>query len=130
MKNPFSIGDVKRHRFEVRPQDIAQFETGLVHPVCSTFKLGQEMEWSSRLFVLEMLEEGEEGVGTMLHIDHLSPAHVGEKVDLVAIFNSFEQKFLICDIEVRVGDRIIAKGQTGQKLLSKERLLQLMRPIK
>ena len=128
MNEIFSIGDVKQHSFVVSINDVATFNGEVLHRVCSTYKLGQEMEWSSRLFMLDIIEEDEEGMGTSLQIDHLSPAHVGEKVDLIATLKSFKQKFLICDIQVKVGDRLIAKGSTGQKLLSKERLKQLMDP--
>ena len=125
MKNPFGIGDVKRHLFEVRPEDIAQFESGLVHSVCSTFKLGKEMEWSSRLFVLEMVEEHEEGVGTSLEIKHLAPAFVGEQVEVTATFESLTKNELFCRIEVSVGNRKIAMGRTGQKILTKEKINQI-----
>jgi len=123
----FTIGDIQHHSFVVEKSDTAQFHGVELHPVCSTYKLGQEMEWSSRLFMLKIIDEEEEGVGTMLHIDHLSPAYVGERVNLKAIWKSFEEKVLICDIEVTVGDRLVARGSTGQKLLTKERLEALMK---
>ena len=121
----FKAGDTKHHSFIVGPNDFAKFQGEILHKVCSTYKLGQEMEWSSRLFMLDLIEVHEEGVGTMLHIDHLNPAFANEKVDIIAKFKSFEQNHLLCDIEVKVGDRLIAKGQTGQKLLSKEKLRTL-----
>lgn len=123
----FTIGDIKEHSFVVDEKDTAQFQGKELHPVCSTYKLGKEMEWSSRLFMLDIIDDHEEGVGTMLHIEHLSPAFVGERVDIRAIWKSFEQKVLLCDIEVSVGDRMVARGATGQKLLSKEQLKALMK---
>lgn len=122
MNNPFAIGDHKKHRFLVGENDVAEFDSGLVHPVCSTFKLAKEMEWSSRLFVLEMCEAAEEGVGTSIQIKHISPAFVGEQVELIATYESFENNELICSIEVKVGERLIATGKTGQKILSKEKI--------
>ena len=125
MKNPFKAGSVKVHTFTVSERDVAQFETGLVHSVCSTFKLAQEIEWSSRLFVLDMIEVDEEGVGTSLEIKHISPAFVGDRVKITAIFNTLINNELICDIEVNVGDRKIARGKTGQKILSKQKVSQI-----
>ena len=83
------------------------------------------MEWSSRLFVLEMVEEHEEGVGTSLEIKHLAPAFVGEQVEITATFESLTKNELFCRIEVSVGNRKIAMGRTGQKILTKEKINQI-----
>lgn len=122
MNSSFAIGDHKKHRFLVGKNDVAEFDSGLVHPVCGTFKLAKEMEWSSRLFVLEMCDASEEGVGTSIEIKHISPAFVGEQVELIATYKSFENSELICSIKVKVGERLIATGKTGQKILSKEKI--------
>nr|WP_231583554.1 hypothetical protein [Rufibacter radiotolerans] len=61
MQNPFKPKDTKVYQKTVTGQDLARFETGVVHEVCSTFSLAQAMEWAGRLFVLEMKEEDEEG---------------------------------------------------------------------
>ena len=85
------------------------------------------MEWSSRLFFLEMKEEDEEGVGTHLSIDHLSPAFVGEELAFEATFLKLERNELICSIVVTCGARKIAEGKTGQKMLKKEKLIKLFK---
>ena len=110
MKNAFKKGDIKTHQFKVEEADLATFNGEVLHAVCSTYKLGQEMEWSSRLFMLDIIDEDEEGVGTMIHIEHKSPAFTGE---------------LICSITVVSGDRLIATGKTAQRLLKKNRLKEL-----
>lgn len=121
----FEQGDVKVHEFVVTEEHLASFADGLVHPVCSTFVLAREMEWSSRLFVLDMCGENEEAVGTMLHIDHKSPASLGDHVVVKAIYQSLTNHQLVCDVLVTVGDGLIAKGQTEQKILSKEKISQI-----
>lgn len=125
MKKVFKSGDYKLHEFQVTEEHLASFDAGMVHPVCSTFVLAREMEWSSRLFVLEMCDDREEGLGTMLHIDHKSPAMSGERVTIKAIYKSLVDNDLICDIQVSVKDRVIATGQTGQKILSKKKISQI-----
>lgn len=130
MRNRFKKGDQKRHRFIVKEQDFATFNGEVVHPVCSTYKLGQEMEWSSRLFMLDIIDEDEEGVGTMLHIDHLNPVFVGQEVELIATFESFEDRNLLCNIEVYSQEQLVAKGRTGQKLLKRSSLNTLMKAKK
>lgn len=126
MKNIFKVNDKKQHYKLVSESDLASFEVGMVHPFCSTFVLAREMEWSSRLFVLEMLDEDEEGIGTRLEISHLSPALEGEELIIEAIIASIEHHEIICKIEVTVGERVIAEGITGQKILKKTKLANLI----
>lgn len=126
MKKLFKVNDKKQHYKFISASDLASFEVGIVHPFCSTFVLAREMEWSSRLFVLEMLDEDEEGIGTKLEINHLSPALEGEKLLIEAIITSLEQHEIICKIEVTVGERVIARGITGQKILKKTKLANLI----
>jgi len=125
MKNIFKPGDQKSFKRTVLESDCAIFNGELLHRVCSTFALARDFEWSSRLFFLEMKEENEEGVGTMLSIDHKNPAFVGEEILFVATAEKIERNELICSIEAKVGDRIIATGKTGQKMLKKEKLKAL-----
>ena len=127
MKNIFKPGDQKSFKRIVLESDCAIFNGELLHPVCATFALARDFEWSSRLFFLEMKEEGEEGVGTMLSIDHKSPAFVGDEVIFTATVEKTERNELVCAIEAKVGDRVIATGKTGQKMLKKEKLKELFK---
>lgn len=122
MKHIFNIGDKKKYTTVVAESDQAIFHGEVLHPVCSTFALGRDMEWSSRLFFIDMKEEDEEGVGTFLSINHHSPAFVGEELSITATVAKIERNELICDIEVSVGERLIASGQTGQMMLKKDKL--------
>ncbi len=127
MKNLFKPGDIKVFRKRITETDFARFETGLVHPVCATFSLAQYVEWASRLFVLEMKETDEEGIGTMLLINHLGPAFHSEELTVEAVVKSIERNELICTFEARVGERVVATGETGQKILKKEKLNKLLK---
>lgn len=103
-------------------EDQAIFHGEILHQVCSTFALARDMEWSSRLFFIEMKDDDEEGVGTHLSIDHRSPALVGDELEIVATVAQIHNNEMICDIMVKVGDKVIATGKTGQRMLKKERL--------
>ena len=127
MKNIFKPGDQKSFKRTVAESDCAIFNGELLHRVCSTFALARDFEWSSRLFFLEMKEEDEEGVGTMLSIDHKKPAFVSEEILFTATVEKIERNELICSIEAKAGDRTIATGKTGQKMLKKEKLNALFR---
>ncbi|QHL86162.1 hypothetical protein GU926_01340 [Nibribacter ruber] len=126
MQHLFEPGATQEYRKTVTAAEFARFEAGLVHPVCSTFALGQAMEWASRLFVLKMRDPDEEGIGTMLHIDHQGPAFEGEELVVVATYKSLTGNALLCDISVHAGERLVATGQTGQKILKKEKIHRLL----
>jgi len=125
MKLVFKPGDIKIYEKVVSDQDTAIFHGEMLHPVYSTFALSRDFEWSSRLFFVEMKEEDEEGVGTFLQIEHRNPARIGEYVTITATIESITGNELICIIEARSINRIIATGKTGQKMLKKEKLKKI-----
>jgi fluoroacetyl-CoA thioesterase len=130
MKNLFSPGAIKTYKKTVSDKDVAQFESGTVHEVYGTFALGRDAEWSSRLFVLEMKEEDEEGIGTFLNITHHSPALLDQEVIFTAEIIKLEKNSIDCRILARVGDRLIAECSTGQKIIKKEKLNLLFESLK
>jgi fluoroacetyl-CoA thioesterase len=129
MKNIFEIGNLKTYEVLVESKDTAAFDSGTVHPVYATFALGRDAEWCCRLFVLEMKEEDEEGIGTYLSISHKQPALVGERVKFVAKVEKLNKNEIVCSYEAFVGDRLIAFGEQGQKILKKERLEKMFNDL-
>ncbi|HEY9489545.1 MAG TPA: hypothetical protein VIQ51_14480 [Chryseosolibacter sp.] len=127
MKPIYKAGDLKEYRHVVKPQDVASFNGAVVHEVCSTFALARDVEWTTRQFVLDIIEEGEEGVGTFLQIRHEGPAFVGEEIIFTGIFDTLEGTELICSFEARVGTRRIASGKTGQKILTLEKIKSIFK---
>ncbi|MEQ8363808.1 MAG: hotdog domain-containing protein [Cyclobacteriaceae bacterium] len=125
MKNLPNTGDIRVYKKRVEEADVAAFHGKVLHAVYSTFAMARDMEWSSRLFFIEMKEDDEEGVGTHLSIDHHSPAFVGEELVFSAKVISLTGNELICSIEAKVGDRLIAIGKTGQKMLKRDKLDRL-----
>ena len=123
MKNLFKPGDTKEYSKEIKADEIAAFESGIVHKVYSTFSIARDAEWSGRLFVLDMKEEGEEGIGTSISIEHKSPAFVGEKINYLATFEEITPKGeIITSYKAVVGNRLIAEGRQGQRILPKPKL--------
>jgi len=125
METRLSVGDIRVFSHNVKDTDIAAFDTGMVHPVCSTFALAKYIEWTSRLFIIDIKEEEEEGIGTMLQIEHLSPAFIGDNLKFEATIISINQNELICNVDISAGKRKVAKAKTGQKLLTKHRLNEI-----
>lgn len=130
MKIIFKPGDIKSFSKEVLPTDTATFDAGQVHPVYATFALGRDAEWACRLFVIDMKDEDEEGIGTFLHIEHKSPASIGSVVQFTATLDEQNKNEVICSFEAKVNDRIIATGKTEQKILKKEKLNQIINSSK
>ena len=138
MKNIFKAGDEKTYEVVVKPEDTAQFDGGVatatprqVHPFYATFALARDAEWCGRLFVLEMKEDDEEGIGTMIKIEHLAPALVKAKVKFIARVKSIENNEIITTFEAWTQTKdhvplLIARGETGQKILKKEQLESLI----
>jgi fluoroacetyl-CoA thioesterase len=129
MKNIFKKGDQKVYTKTVRAEDLAAFHGDLVHPVFSTFSLARDIEWTTRLFVLETRDDDEEGVGTFITIEHKSPAWEGEEIIFKASIEQCEGHELICSVEVTVGQRIIALGKTGQKILKREKIKKIFQRV-
>jgi len=114
----------------VESSDAAAFDGGEVHPVYSTFALGRDAEWTCRLFVIEMKENDEEGIGTYLNIEHVSPALCGAIVNFEATLVSVANNSVICLFEAKVRERLIAKGETGQKILKKDKIESIFNTLK
>ncbi|MBL7778522.1 MAG: hypothetical protein JNK66_09555 [Chitinophagales bacterium] len=129
MKSVFAVGDKKQFVQTVAPEDVARFESGTVHNVYATFALTRDAEWSSRLFVLAMKEEDEEGIGTYVHVHHHSPALVGEQVVFEAVLEELNGNTVNCTFIAKVNERIIATGRTGQKILKKEKIEKMFNEL-
>ena len=123
MKEIFSKGSSKIYQKRVSALDVATFESGTVHEVYSTFALARDAEWSGRLFVLEMKEDDEEGIGTQINVKHLSPAFVGELLTFTAYYDEMNNnREIITTFTVHCEDRLVATGSQGQKILKKGKI--------
>ena len=130
MKNLFKPGDIKTFMKKVSAADTAAFQAGEVHPVYSSFALARDAEWTCRQFVLDMKENDEEGIGTLISVNHLSPALVNDEVSIMATVEHITGNEIMCNYEAKVGNRLIARGQQGQKIIKKTKLNRLFEDLK
>ena len=114
----------------VETADLATFETGNVHPFYATFSLGRDVDWACRQFVINLKDDDEEGIGTFLNISHKSPAMLGETVTISATLIRLEGNTVDCEFAVHVGERLVAEGTQGQKILKKEKVARLIDNLK
>jgi len=128
--NPFTYGEHKVFTTRVSEDKLATFESGTVHPVYSTFALGRDAEWACRLFVLEMKQEGEEGIGSYLSVEHISPALLNSEVVITAILDSVIKNEITCSWQAVSGGRIIGRGKQVQKIIRKDKFDALIDSLK
>lgn len=126
MKKLFRSGDQKLFNTVVTPDSVASFNQRQVHPVYSTFALARDVEWACRLFVLDMKEEHEEGIGTHLSIDHLAPALVGSEIEITATLVHVTGNNVHCTFEAKHNQRVLARGTQTQKILLKSKLSDIL----
>ena len=130
MKDIFRPGDQKIFKKIVEETDTAGFFNGMVHPVYSTFGIARDAEWSGRLFVLELREDDEEGVGTSISVKHHAPAFPGEEVIFIATLKEIRNHLIITTFEAKAGGRLIATGEQGQKIFKRKKLEKLFSSAK
>ena len=130
MKQLFEIGSRKNYIRTVESIDTAAFENGVVHSAYATFALARDAEWAGRLFVLDMKEADEEGIGTFVTVTHQSPALVGEQVVFEIVIDDLHKNVINCSYTARVGERLIAQGRTGQKILKRDKLNSIFEGLK
>ncbi|HUX84913.1 MAG TPA: hypothetical protein VMV20_06740 [Chitinophagaceae bacterium] len=119
-------GDTASFSRKVRAEDLATFESGLVHPLYSTFAVVRDAEWTCRQFVPGLAEPDEEGIGTFISVDHVAPVAEGAQVDFQAVIRNIHGHEIICDFTARCGETIIARGVQVQKILKKEKIARLI----
>lgn len=93
------------------------------HPVYATYWIARHFEEAGRKLLLPFREEGEEGVGTSVSVEHLASALPGMRVRIVATVERVEGRHLHCTVTAtsELGD-LIATGRTGQYVTRAQRL--------
>lgn len=93
------------------------------HPVYATYWIARHFEEVGRKLLLPFREEGEEGVGTAVTVQHLASALPGMRVTHTATVERVEGRHLHCTMTAtsELGD-LIATGRTGQYVTRAEKL--------
>jgi fluoroacetyl-CoA thioesterase len=101
----------------VDPTATALVDGRQIHPVYGTVALVADIERLCRSILEPHLEEGEEGVGAKLDVLHRAPVPVGETVLLTATVASVGPTVLTCEVLVRHGTTIVARGSFEQRIV-------------
>ncbi len=102
------------------------FDGVIVHRVYSTWSLAHHMELAARKVLAPNLQEHEEGIGSHLSVDHLSPTPVGKTVRVVATCTEVDDQGVVCEVVAYERERIIACGKQVQRVLPKEVIQSLI----
>jgi predicted thioesterase len=105
-------------------------QLGKLHPVYATYWMAKHMELAGRKIILPFLEEGEEGIGSKVSVDHLASALPGMKVRILAEHSHTKGNriYARCTAWNELGD-LIGEGQTEQVILPKTKLMRIFQKL-
>ncbi|MEW9033370.1 MAG: thioesterase [Planifilum fimeticola] len=109
---------------------IAAFGGEMVHPVLSTVTMVYYMEWVGRKVILPFLEEGEEGVGGSITVEHRSPAPIGKQVTFVAEATEVKPNKVVCRVVAEHDKAIVGEGTFTQVILPVEKIHRRIEQMK
>lgn len=122
MKTGFEPGIVREHTIEITEDMCPDFDGVVVHRCCSTWSMVHQMELAARRVLVDFLEDDEEGIGSHVSVDHLSPVAVGRTARVRAELTEVSGNRVVCEVTAYEGDRLLAKGKQVQVVMPKERL--------
>ncbi|ULH14244.1 thioesterase family protein (plasmid) [Deinococcus sp. KNUC1210] len=111
---------------QVTPAMTVQFaELGPLHPVYATYEIARHFEEVGRKLLLPLLEDGEEGLGTAVSVQHLASALPGMRVRHTATLDRLEGRRLFVSVTAisELGD-LLATGFTEQYISTAARVRQ------
>jgi fluoroacetyl-CoA thioesterase len=112
----------------VHPDDLATFRGVTIHYVCSTFALAREFEYAGRLVYESGQQADEQAIGVTVAVEHLAPAFVGTELEIEATPISFSKGVLACKVSAYSAGKLIATGQTTQKVLPASTIKRILTP--
>ncbi len=105
-------------------------QLGKLHPVYATYWMAKHMELAGRKIILPFLEEGEEGIGSKVCVDHKASALPGMRIRIVAEHTGTEghRVYARCTAWNELGD-LIGEGHTEQVILPRAKLRQIFQRL-
>ena len=109
-------------RLRVTEAMTARFFGSVVHGVYATFAIVEHAEYASRQAILPFLSPEEDAVGSEISLRHIASAPVGAVVEISASVIEQRERSILCRVEARWNETLLAEGTTEQRIVSKERL--------
>ena len=93
-------------------------ELGRVHPVYATYNMAKHFEEAGRKLLLRHLDDGEDGLGRSVAVEHLAPSWVGDRLTIEARCTEVRGNRITCACLATDGDgREVGTGSTVQVVL-------------
>ena len=126
MKPGIQIGDT--HSFDITVTEAmqAQFNTIVVHHLYSTASMITHMEWAARQHILPYLEEGEEGVGYHINIQHKSPTAIGETVTITSKVTEVNDNKITSKVTATTNGNLAGEGHITQAIIELKEFDQII----
>jgi predicted thioesterase len=126
MKASLKVGNTAEVSITVTEDMCPAFDGIVVHRVYSTWSMAHHMELAARMVLAPHLEDHEEGIGSHLSIDHVSPAPLAHVVRVTARAVELGPTTLVCECIAYDGERVVGRGKQIQRILPKTKLAQLL----
>lgn len=110
-------GETATLEITVTPEMTARVSGQEIHPVYGTAALVGHIEQVCRSLLVPHLEPGEEGVGYAIEATHRAPIPVGSTLVLTASVARVGPRQLICEVLVRHGTALVARGSFEQRIV-------------
>lgn len=96
---------------------VAHLDGHVLHRVYGTFWACYHAEVAARRAIEPYFDEGEDAVGSALSITHHGMAGIGARLRAEARVISVHGRRILCRVELRDADRLIAEGTQEQVVL-------------
>lgn len=123
VKPGLNVGHRETMSIVVAPDMCPAFGGVQVHPTLSTVSMIYYMEWVGRRVILPFLEEGEEGVGAAISVEHRAPAPVGKEVTFTAEAVEVAPRRVVCRVWAEHDKGIVGEGMFHQAILPRQKIL-------
>ena len=122
------LGTVATHATEVTKDMCPAFDGEVVHGVYSTWSMAHHMEIAARRVLVPHLAADEQGIGSHLSIDHVSPQPVGRIARVVARCIEADESTVVCEVIAYDGDsdRVLGRGKQVQRIYPKNKLNEII----
>jgi len=119
---PIPVGETAALEVVVTPEMTVHFEElGSVHPVYATYTMAKHFEEAGRKLLLRHLDDGEDGLGRSVTVEHLAPSWVGDRLTVEARCTEVRGNRLFCDCTATDGEgREVGTGSTVQVVLPRD----------
>ena len=111
----------------VLQEDAVTFLGVDVQPSLATPSMIRWMEFAARGAVLPHLDEGQDTVGTVVHVSHLAPTPLGASVTYRATITAVAGRKLTFAVEAEDSRQVVGKGTHERFIVDIERFAERLR---